>query len=343
MTYVGQPLTRFEDHRLLIGQTSYVDDIKLPGMLHALVVRSEYAHARIRSIDTAAAQALPEVVAVVTAENLGDSLTALPTRSDPDIQEVTAPAHPVLAQGKVCYVGQPIAVVLAQTLPAAQDAAELVLVDYEPLTPLIDSLAALETDAPVIHETMNSNVALRTVNEGGDLDEAFRRAEHVVEQRYHVQRLAPAPMEPRGLVAEYRAQGDLLTIWDSTQHPHEIRDHLAHLLNRAENSIRVIAPDVGGGFGEKGALYSEEVIIAHLAITLGRPIKWMETRQENMLAFHGRGHVVDLAAAVQRDGTLLGIRVNIVADLGAYFLLSTPTVPFLTSHRLTGSRAGKCP
>ncbi|MFQ6028732.1 MAG: xanthine dehydrogenase family protein molybdopterin-binding subunit [Dehalococcoidia bacterium] len=336
MAYAGQSLRRYEDHRLLTGQTSYVDDIKLPGLLHAIIVRSQYSHARIRSIDTAAAQNLPGVVAVVTAEDLKGAFPGLPTRSDPDIQEVTAPIHPVLAQDKVCYVGQPVAVVLAQDLYAAQDAAELVQVDYEPLPPVIDSLAALEPESPVVHENMDSNVALRTVNAGGDLETAFGQAEHVVRQRYHVQRLAPAPMEPRGLVAEYRSQGDLLTIWDSTQHPHEIRHHLAQLLNREVSSIRLVAPDVGGGFGEKGPLYSEEVIVSHLAISLGRPIKWMENRQENMLAFHGRGHVVDLEAAAKRDGTLLGIRVNIVADLGAYFLLSTPTVPNLTSHRLTG-------
>jgi carbon-monoxide dehydrogenase large subunit len=143
-------------------------------------------------------------------------------------------------------------------------------------------------------------------------------------------------MEPRGLIADYDSQADLLTVWDSTQHPHEVREHLVHLLGRTEEGIRVVAPDVGGGFGEKASLFPEEVVIPYLSILLGRPIKWTENRQENMTAFHGRGHSVELEAAVKSDGTILGIRVNIVADLGAYFFLSTPTVPVLTTHRLTG-------
>jgi carbon-monoxide dehydrogenase large subunit len=179
-------------------------------------------------------------------------------------------------------------------------------------------------------------VSLRTVNGGGDLDGAFAQADHVVRQTYQVQRLAPAPMEPRGLIADYDSQADLLTVWDSTQHPHEVREHLVHLLGRTEESIRVIAPDVGGGFGEKASLFPEEVVIPYLSILLGRPIKWTENRQENMTAFHGRGHSVEMEAAVKSDGTILGIRVDIVADLGAYFFLSTPTVPVLTTHRLTG-------
>ena len=155
-------------------------------------------------------------------------------------------------------------------------------------------------------------------------------------QRYRVQRLAPAPLETRGIVADYQPQDDMLTVWDSTQHPHAIRDHLAQVLHRPESRVRVVAPDVGGGFGEKGGLYPEEIAVPYLAIRLGRPVKWVEERWANLLAFHGRGHTVDVEAAAQRDGTLLGLRVQIVADLGAYFLMSTPTVPLLTSHRLAG-------
>ena len=188
----------------------------------------------------------------------------------------------------------------------------------------------------VIHSNVGSNIALRTLNSGGDLDAAFAQADHTVRQTYQVQRLAPAPMEPRGLLADYQPSEDLLTVWDSTQHPHEVREHLAELLGRTENSIRVAAPDVGGGFGEKASFFPEEVLIPYLAILLGRPIKWIENRQENMTAFHGRGHSVELEAAVKSDGLILGIRVNIVADLGAYFFSSTPTVPVLTTHRLTG-------
>ena len=177
---------------------------------------------------------------------------------------------------------------------------------------------------------------LRTVNAGGDLDGAFASADCVIRQQFGVQRLAPAPMEGRGMLAEYDADADLLTVWDSTQHPHEIREHLARLMDRPLESIRVVCPDVGGGYGEKGCFFPEEIAIPHLAMTLGRPIKWVESRQENMLCFHGRGHSIDMEAAANSDGELLGIRVNVTADLGAYFFMSTPTVPILTSHRLTG-------
>jgi len=194
----------------------------------------------------------------------------------------------------------------------------------------------MDEGATVVHPDLGSNEVLRTSSGGGDLDAAFAQAEHVVRQTYQVQRLAPAPMEPRGVIADYQPGEDLLTVWDSTQHPHEVREHLVHLLGRTEAGIRVIAPDVGGGFGEKAPLFPEEVLIPHLAIVLGRLIKWVENRQENMTSFHGRGHSVEMQASVRSDGTTLGITVNIVADLGAYCFLSTPTVPVLTSHRLTG-------
>jgi carbon-monoxide dehydrogenase large subunit len=336
MTYAGQSLKRFEDHRLLTGQGSYVHDLKLPGMLHAAVIRSPHAHARINSIETAAAVSLPGVVSVVTAADLAQGLPNVPTRSSTDADELTPPEHPTLAGEKVCYVGQAVAIVLAQDPYLARDAVELVRVDYEPLPSVVDPYEALTDGATLVHPELGSNVGLRTVNAGGDLDVAFADADLVVRQRFQVQRVAPAPMEPRGLVADYQAQGDLLTVWDSTQHPHEMREHLAHLLGRSQESVRVVSPDVGGGFGEKGCMFPEEVAIPYLSILLGRPIRWAEDRQENMLAFHGRGHTVDVEAAASGDGTLLGVRVEVVADLGAYFLLSTPTVPVLTSHRITG-------
>jgi aerobic carbon-monoxide dehydrogenase large subunit len=236
----------------------------------------------------------------------------------------------------VCYTGQPIAIVVAQDPYLVRDALALIQVDYDSLPPVIDPLAATQADAPIVHPELGTNVVLRTLNAGGDLEAAFAQAEHVVQQRYRVQRLAPAPLETRGVLAHYQPQDDLLTVWDSTQHPHEARDQLARVLHRPEHSVRVVAPDVGGGFGEKGGLYPEEIAISYLAILLGRPVKWVEERWANMLAFHGRGHTVDVEAAAKRDGTLLGLRVQIVADLGAYFLLSTPTVPILTSHRLSG-------
>ena len=336
MTYVGQSVRRFEDHRLLTGQGSYVDDMKLPGLLNAVVLRSLHAHANIRSIDVSAASRVPGVVAVFTAADIQDLAVEIPTRTNTGADEFNPTRHPLLASDKVCYVGQAVAVLIAEDIYTAADALDQIVVDYEILPALTDPHEALEPGAMIIHPDQGSNVSLRTVNGGGDLDGAFAQADHVVRQTYQVQRLAPAPMEPRGLIADYDSQADLLTVWDSTQHPHEVREHLVHLLGRTEESIRVIAPDVGGGFGEKASLFPEEVVIPYLSILLGRPIKWTENRQENMTAFHGRGHSVEMEAAVKSDGTILGIRVDIVADLGAYFFLSTPTVPVLTTHRLTG-------
>ena len=340
-TYTGQSIKRFEDHRLLTGQSSYVDDMTRPGMLHALIIRSPHGHARIRSIDASAALALPGVAAVVTAQDIAD-IAVLPTREFADADELNPPRHPALAVDKACYAGQPVAIVLAENIYTAEDAVELVAIDYEILPAVIDPREATSDEAPVIHEQFGSNVVLRTVNAGGDLEGAFAEADCVITQRFDVQRVAPAPMEPRGLLAEYdpsassgQAAG-LLTVWDSTQHPHEIREHLARLLDRPLESVRVVCPDVGGGFGEKGCFFPEELAIPYLAMKLGRPIKWVESRQENMLCFHGRGHSIDMEAAAKSDGTLLGIRVNVTADLGAFFFMSTPTVPILTSHRLTG-------
>jgi carbon-monoxide dehydrogenase large subunit len=310
--------------------------MKLPGLLNAVVLRSLHAHANIRSIDVSAATRVPGVVAVFTAADIQDLAVEIPTRTNTGADEFSPPRHPLLASDKVCYVGQAVAVLIAEDIYTAADALEQIVVDYEILPALMDPYEALDPGAMIIHPDLGSNVSLRTLNGGGDLDAAFAQADHVVRQTYQVQRLAPAPMEPRGLIADYDSQADLLTVWDSTQHPHEVREHLAHLLNRTEESIRVVAPDVGGGFGEKASLFPEEVVIPYLSILLGRPIKWTESRQENMTAFHGRGHSVKLEAAVKSDGTILGIRVNIVADLGAFFFLSTPTVPVLTTHRLTG-------
>ena len=336
MVYTGQSVKRFEDPRLLTGQGTFLDDLKLPGMLHAAILRSPHAHAHITSIDTAAARHAPGVVAVLTAEDLEGVVESIPTRRETEAEELRPPVHPVLARDKVCYVGQPIAIVVAQDLALAQDARALIQVDYAPLSPVVDPVEAMQADAPIVHQELGTNIALRTLNAGGDVEAAFAQATHVVRQHYQVQRLAPAPLETRGIVADYQPQDDMLTVWDSTQHPHAIRDHLAQVLHRPESRLRVVAPDVGGGFGEKGGLYPEEIAIPALAMRLGRPVKWVEERWANLLAFHGRGHTVDVEAAAQQDGTLLGLRVQIVADLGAYFLMSTPTVPLLTSHRLAG-------
>jgi carbon-monoxide dehydrogenase large subunit len=339
MRYSGQPLKRFEDPRLVTGKGSFVDDIQLPDMLHAAVLRSPHAHARLRGIDVSAARSRPGVVAVLTGADIAGVLEDVPTRAMVggwEVDEMKPVEQPVLARGKVCYVGQPVAIVMAQDRYLARDAVERIQVDYEPLPPVLDPHEAMPEHATPIHPEVGTNVGLRIYHEGGDLQTAFIQADRVIQQRYHVQRLAPVPLETRGVAAHYQAQEDFLTVWNSTQAPHRVRHYLAQLLHRPESHMRVIAPDVGGGFGEKGCLFPEDVAVPYLSLMLGRPVKWMADRQENMLTFHGRGHTVDIEAAVKEDGSILGMRVRIVADLGAYFLSSTPAVPFLAGHRIAG-------
>ena len=310
-TYTGQPLKRFEDPKLVSGQGSYVDDIQLPGLLHAAILRSPHAHARINRIDVSQAQQAPGVAAVISVDDLDGVISDLAPRAmsgEWQIDEFNPPQQPALAKDKVRYVGQPVLVVVADEASQARDAVDLVQVEYEPLEPVMHPRDAASTGSALIHEELGTNVALRIHHDrqGKDLDAAFEKADRIVRQSYEVQRLAPVPMETRGLVADYRPDEDFLTIWASTQGPHTVRRQMSRLLDRPESSIRVIAPDVGGGFGEKGGVFPEDLVVAHLSVLLGRPVKWVADRQENMLGFHGRGHSVNLEAAVLNDGTILG-------------------------------------
>jgi carbon-monoxide dehydrogenase large subunit len=227
-------------------------------------------------------------------------------------------------------------VVVAHDASIARDAVDLISVDYEPLVPILDPHDAASDTAPVIHEAMGTNVAMRLRQRAGDLEGAFAQADRIVRQRYVVPRIAPAPLETRGVLAQYQPQEDLLTVWNATQAPHRVKHFLTELLQRPEATVRVIAPDVGGSFGVKDCLFPEDVLIPYLALRLRRPVKWIEGRRDNMLAYHGRGHTLDIEAAVQCDGVLLGIRVDIVADIGAYFLLTTPSAPFNVCRRIIG-------
>src|SRR5262245_29778679 len=339
VSYVGQSMKRFEDPRLVTGNGAFVGDLTLPDMLHTAVLRSQHAHAHLRAVDVAAARAVPGVVAVLTGADIAGVLPGIPTRAmtgERTVDAMQPPEFPLLAHAKVCYVGQPIAVVVADNPYIARDAVGLITVDYEPLTPVLDPEAAARDDAPVIHAAMGTNVAMRLRQRAGDVDGAFAQADRVVRQRYVVQRIVPAPLETRGVLAQYQPQEDLLTVWNATQAPHRVKHFLVHLLQRPEQTVRVIAPDVGGSFGVKDCLYPEDVLIPYLAIRLRHPVKWIEERRENMLAYHGRGHSLDIEAAVRRDGVLLGIRVYVVADIGAYFLLTTPSAPFNVCRRIIG-------
>ena len=339
MTYLGQSLKRAEDPRLITGQGSFVDDINLPGMLHVAVLRSIHAHALINSVDTAAARSSPGVALVLTSKDIAGVLRDVPSGDgiyDDKVEHIEAPQHPVLARNKVCYVGQPVAMVAAETSYQARDALELIQVDYEMLPPVVDTINAANEPGIPIHEETGTNVGIRVRHSGGDLDSAFAQADRIVSGSYHVQRLAPSPMENRGVAADFQAQGGMLTVWDSTQRPHGVRNYLSQILDLPENQVRVLASDVGGGFGEKGCMFPEEIAVPYLSKTLGRPVKWVEDRQENMVSFHGRGHTAEVEAAVTNDGVILGVRVRIYVDLGAYFYLSTPAAPTLASERLVG-------
>ena len=337
MIYLGRSIKRFEDARLVIGDGVFIDDIKLPDMLHAAVVRSVHAHARIRSIDVVDALELDGVVEVLTGADLAGKLPDLPIRpmGDRSVDEFNPPEHPVLAQDKVCYVGQPVAVVVAKNPYLARDGAELVTVDYEPLIPVVNPVDAAK-DVPVIHPHLGTNVAIRSVQEGGDIEKAFAQAAHIVRQRYEIPRLAPSSMETRGVIGNYDASGDLLTVWDSTQAPNQIKRYLAQMLGRPEESIRVVAPDVGGSFGIKDCMFSEDVLMPFLALRLQKPVKWVEDRQENLITYHGRGMSLDVEVAVDKNGVILGIRASILADIGAYFYFTTPFPLFNAARRITG-------
>ncbi len=339
MIYAGQSVKPFESRRFVTGSGSFVADLTFPDMLHVVVLRSLHAHAKLKAIQVSAACARPGVMAVLTSADLSGVLNHIPPPimgPGRPVETMHTPLHPLLATDTVCYVGQPIALVVAQDLAAAQDAVAYIQVDYDVLPPVLDPLQAVQPEAPSIHPALGTNVALRFHQQGGDLEAAFAQADHVVRQRYDVPRLALVPLETRGVVAHYQPREDQLTAWNATQAPHRVRTHLAQLLNRPEPTIRVIAPDVGGSFGMKDCLFPEDVLVPYLALRLRRPVKWIETRQENMLAYHGRGQSLEVEAAVRRDGVILGLRADIVADLGAYMLRTTPYPAFNAARRLTG-------
>ncbi|HJN88566.1 MAG: xanthine dehydrogenase family protein molybdopterin-binding subunit [Dehalococcoidia bacterium] len=336
MNYTGRPMKRSEDPRLLRGLGSFVDDIKLPGMLHACVVRSPYAHALISSVDTSAAGSMPGVVAVLTGEDLGGAVGDLAARQSPYLEGVNMPGHPALAGDRVCYVGQPVAVVVAEDPYLAKDAVDAVRVSYQMLPALMDPAEAAGADSTPIHQDLGSNVVMRFQTGRGDVAASFARAGRIVQGCYNVPRLSAAPMEGRGLVAWYQPQEGLLTLWAATQAPYKVKNHLEQLLFPPPAHVRVVAPDVGGGFGQKAETWPEDLAVSLLAIRLERPIKWVEERWENMLAYQARGHSAEVEAAVKSDGTILAMRFRIIADVGAYLLDSSAGPPMMAAQRCAG-------
>ena len=337
---VGARIKRREDPRLIQGLAHYVDDIKLPDTLHVAILRSPYAHARINAIDTAAAQNLPGVKAVVTGDDIKDTIGGIPcAATDPEgFPGIKVPHHPVLATDKVRFVGEPIAAVAATDAYIARDALDLIEVDCDLLDAVNSADAALAEGAPVLHEDWDDNMAFTWQIAGGDIDAAFAEADHIVSQRIDHQRLVPNPIETRGVLAQYTRGKDQLTLWSSTQIPHLLRTQLSIMLDMAENHVRVIAPEVGGGFGCKLNVYAEEALIGHLAKQLDQPVKWIESRRENFLhTIHGRDQVGQVELAVNSDGAILGLKYTVTADVGAYYQLLTPAIPTLTGLMLCGS------
>jgi len=327
--YVGQAMKRKEDPRLVSGTSTYVDDVVLPGMLHMAVTRSMHAHARIKRIDTSKAQRLPGVVAVVTGEEVAAHCGLIPCAASlPNMKR--AQRH-LLATNKVRFVGEPVAAVVAESKYIARDAADLIEIDYEPLPVVVDPEKAMDPASPRLYEEFSDNIAFNFFFESGNTEEAFKKADVIVKERLINQRLAPVTMEPRGVVAAYRIPDNELVVWCSTQTPHGLRTLLANMLQVPENQTRVIAPEVGGGFGCKIDLYAEDGLVGYLAKKTGRPVKWIEGRRENIAAtIHGRDQIDDVELALKKDGTILGMRVRAIADLGAFLSFFTPMIPTLT-------------
>ena len=336
-SYIGAPIRRKEDRRFLTGRGQFVDDVKLPNALHAAIVRSPHAHARIMSIDTGPALEMPGVVAVFTFEDIAATLEPRPIpvrlRAYSDLMRFLQ--YP-LAHGKVHYVGDPVAVVLAESRYLAEDGAEAVEVVYEPLPALVDVKESLKGET-VIHEAQGTNVAFEFTSSIGDPDTAFGEADYVRKEEFRCHRHTANPMETRGLAASYDPGREQLTVWGETKVPHYNRGVLSSLLQMPEHRIHFVEPDVGGGFGVRGEFYPENFLVPFAAMKTGRPVKWTEDRAEHLIsANHSREHVCEIELAVKNDGTILGMRARVLGALGGYVRTHGASVPTSTTALLPG-------
>ena len=321
-------IRRREDPRLITGRATYTDDLTLPGMAHAAMLRSPHAHAHIGSVDVSKARAAPGVLAVFIGADTEGALNPLPCAWLIPNSDLKTTAHPPIAKEVVRYVGDAVAVVVAESRYQAEDALELIEVDYEPLPAVLDPQKATEAGAPQLHEDAPNNQAFRWVATGGDVDAAFNAAEVVVKERIIQQRLLPHPMEPRSAIAQYVSATGEMTLWNTTQNPHIARFLTSVVTGVPEHKVRVIAPEVGGGFGSKIPFYADEAITVFCAMKLGRPVKWNETRSENYQATtHGRDHVQEVELAATREGKITGLRAQVWAGMGAYLSTASPGVP----------------
>ncbi|HXW04733.1 MAG TPA: molybdopterin cofactor-binding domain-containing protein [Vicinamibacterales bacterium] len=324
----GSGIRRREDPRLLTGTARYTADFTLPGMAHAAVLRSPHGHARIRGIDSSRAKAAPGVVAVFTGADAAKALQPIPCAwLLPNSELRIAPYH-ALATDTVRYVGDAVAVVVAESEYQAYDAVDLIEVDYEPLPAIVDPRKAADEGAPQLHGEAPGNVAFHWTVAGGDVDAAFESADVVVRDKIVQQRLIPTAMEPRGAVAQFTPATGELTLWNTTQNPHIVRFIMSLVSGVPEDRLRVIAPEVGGGFGSKIPQIQGDFITVFCSMALGRPVKWIETRSENYQSTtHGRDHVQDVELAATRDGRILGLRCTVWAGMGAYLSTAAPGIP----------------
>jgi carbon-monoxide dehydrogenase large subunit len=324
----GSGIKRREDPRLLTGTAKYTADITLPGQLYAAILRSPHGHARIRKIDTAPAKAAPGVVAAFTSADTEGMIGAIPCAwLVPNSDLKTAP-YPPLAKGTVRYVGDAVAVVVAESPEQAADAVDLIEVDYEPLAATVDPEQAVKPGAPQLHQEAPNNIAFHWTVAGGDVDAAFSKADVIVRDRIIQQRLIPNAMEPRGALAHYLPATGECTLWNTTQNPHIVRFIVSLVCGIPEDRLRVIAPEVGGGFGSKIPQIQGDFITVFCSMKLGRPVKWIESRSENYQSTtHGRDHVQDVEMAATKDGRILGLRCTVWAGMGGYLSTAAPGIP----------------
>jgi carbon-monoxide dehydrogenase large subunit len=338
-TFVGTSVKRKEDASLLRGRGTYVDNMTLPGMVFMAVVRSPYAHARIKSVNLDRARQAEGVVAAFSGADLAEDWRGSLPCAWPVTEDIKMPPHYPLASEEARYQGDGIAVVIAESRALAKDAAELVEVEYEPLDAVANVEEALEQGAPLVHSDLGTNECYVWKLDAGDVEAAIDAADVVVTRRYFQPRLIPNAIEPRGLVARVDPSDDV-TIWSATQIPHILRFALQLVLGIPESKIRVIAPDVGGGFGSKLNVYAEEALAVALARRLGRPVKWTEERSENSMAtIHGRDVVHELTFAASKDGTITAVRSDAKCAMGAYLQLVTPGIPLLGAWIYNGPYA----
>ncbi len=324
----GATVKRREDPRLITGKGMYTDDFKLPGMLHMVILRSPYAHARITSLDVSKAKQLPGVHAVLTGKDLAGKVNPIPTAWLIPASDLKTPPYPALATDYVRYTGDAVAAVVAETPAIARDARDLIDVNYEPLPVVTETEKALAEGAPQLHDEAPGNQAFHWSFANGDADGAFNNAEVIVRHRFVQQRLVPNAMETRGAVASWQPGADELTLYNTTQNPHIARFLISVTNNIPENKIRVLARDVGGGFGSKIPFYGGDALTIFASQVTGRPVKWIEDRSENYLAtIHGRDQVTDVELAAKRDGTMTGLRVKAYSNMGAYLSTAAPGVP----------------